>query len=147
VAYKLKGESSTEEVMVADTAWVMDTVAINKDSFQIVRSIGSIGTRKETKEVYSWDKGYVDDYVQKVNVLMEDVMKQGGKVYAIAGGAGEEKLTSFKEATGGKYDWYEADDILLKTIIRSNPGVVHIKAGKVIAMWHIRQLPKSVPLN
>lgn len=147
VAYKLKGEARNEEVMVPDTTWVMDTVAINKDSFQIVRSIGNIGTKKETKEVYLWDQDYVNDYTQKVNVLMEDVMKQGGKVYAIAGGAGEEKLASFKQASGGKYDWYEADDILLKTIIRSNPGVVHIKAGKVMNMWHIRQLPKSVPLN
>ena len=147
VAYKLKGDAGNQEVMVADTAWVMDTISISKDSFQIVRRPGTIGTRKETKEVFSWDKGYVEDYTQKVNILMEDVMKQGGKVYAIAGGAGEEKLKSFREAIGGKYEWYEADDILLKTIIRSNPGVVHIKAGKVMDMWHIRQLPKSVSLN
>ena len=147
VAYKLKGEAGSEEVMVADTAWVMDTVAINNDSFQIVRSPGAIGTRKETKEVFAWDQDYLDSYTQKVNVLMDDVMKQGAKVYAAAGGAGKEKLEAFDKAIDSKYDWYEADDILLKTIIRSNPGVVHIKAGKVINMWHIRQLPKSVSLN
>ena len=78
---------------------------------------------------------------------MEDVMKQGAKVYAAAGGVGKEKLEAFSKAIDSKYDWYEADDILLKTIIRSNPGVVHIKAGKVMNMWHIRQLPKSVSLN
>ena len=89
----------------------------------------------------------MEDYKTGVNVLMEDVMKQGAKVYAMAGGAGEAKLASFKAAIGSTYDWYEADDILLKTIIRSNPGVVHIKGGKVINMWHIRHLPESVPLN
>lgn len=147
IAYKLKGESSTEEVMVADTAWITDTIQISKDSFQLMRHPGTIGTRKETKELFAWDQGYVEDYTKKVNVLMEDVMKQGAKVYAVAGGAGPEKLDAFRQATGGKYDWYEADDILLKTIIRSNPGVVQIKGGKVINMWHIRQLPKSVSLN
>ena len=78
---------------------------------------------------------------------MEEDMKQGAKVYAIAGGAGEEKLNAFREATGGTYDWYEADDILLKTIIRSNPGVVHMRAGKVIDMWHFRRLPERLPLQ
>ena len=78
---------------------------------------------------------------------MDDVMKQGAKVYAIAGGAGSEVGKLFKEATGGHYDWYEADDILLKTMIRSNPGVVHLKGGKVLEMWHICHLPKKLVLN
>jgi len=147
VAYKLKGIASTQDLMVPDTTWNMDTVTVGKDSTIIVKNIGQIGTRKETKEVFAWDDAYVEDYKTGVNVLMEDVMKQGAKVYAMAGGAGEAKLASFKAAIGSTYDWYEADDILLKTIIRSNPGVVHIKGGKVINMWHIRHLPESVPLN
>lgn len=147
VAYKLKGTSSTQDLMVPDTTWNMDTVTVGKDSTIIVKNIGQIGTRKETKEVFAWDEAYVEDYKTRVNVLMEDAMKQGAKVYAMAGGAGEAKLASFKAAIGSTYDWYEADDILLKTIIRSNPGVVHIKGGKVINMWHIRHLPESVPLN
>ncbi|MBK9104879.1 MAG: hypothetical protein IPL92_09980 [Saprospiraceae bacterium] len=147
VAYKLKGIASTQDLMVPDTTWNMDTVTVGKDSIIIVKNIGQIGTRKETKEVFAWDEGYVEDYKTRVNVLMEDVMKQGAKVYAMAGGAGEAKLASFKSAIGSTYDWYEADDILLKTIIRSNPGVVQIKGGKVINMWHIRHLPESVPLN
>lgn len=147
VAYKLKGIASTQDLMVPDTTWNMDTVTVGKDSTVIVKNIGQIGTRKETKEVFAWDDAYVEDYKTSVNVLMEDVMKQGAKVYAMAGGAGEAKLASFKSAIGSTYDWYEADDILLKTIIRSNPGVVHIKGGKVINMWHIRHLPESIPLN
>lgn len=117
------------------------------DSITLVRSIDTVGTRKETREAYAWDADYVASYTQKVNVLMEDVMKKGAKVFAAAGGAGGEKLESFKKAIGSKYDWYEADDILLKTIIRSNPGVVHIKGGKVIDMWHIRHLPATLTLD
>ena len=79
--------------------------------------------------------------------LMENVMKQGARVYAAAGGAGTEKLQAFKEVTESPYEWYEADDILLKTIIRSNPGVVHLKAGTVIDMWHINHLPASLALE
>jgi len=148
VAYKLDGVSSVEEVMVPDTTWQTDTVqVVGTDSTVLVRSIVKTGTRKESREVYAWEKSYLASYTDKVNILMDDVMKQGAKVYAAAGGAGGEKLESFRNAIGSSYDWYEADDILLKTIIRSNPGVVHIKGGKVIDMWHIRQLPKSLSLN
>jgi hypothetical protein len=147
VAYKLKGETGTQEVTLQDTTWVMDTVSFSKDSAVVVKSIDTIVTRTGIMEVYQWDPAYVKKYTDKVNPLMEEVMKQGAKVYAAAGGAGTEKLDSFKQATGATYDWYEADDILLKTIIRSNPGVVHIRGGKVIDMWHIRHLPGSLPLN
>lgn len=147
VAYKLKGESNTQEVMVPDTTWSVDTVVLNTGIKTLVRTPTSVGSRKETKEVFSWDEEYVKNYVEKVNPLMEDVIKQGAKVYAAAGGAGSEKLEAFKAASGSPFEWYEADDILLKTIIRSNPGVVHFKAGTVVGMWHIRNLPKTLPLN
>lgn len=147
VAYKLKGESYDESVMVADTVWQTDTVNAGTDSLLLVKSIASIDEHKETYERYSWDADYIKWYTEKVNPLMENVKGQGAKVYAMAGGAGEEKLASFKEATQSKVDWYEVDDILLKTIIRSNPGVVHLKGGKVIDKWHIKHLPKSLELN
>jgi len=147
VAYKLDGETKQEEVMVQDTTWQIDTLNAGTDSVKVVKSVASTGTRKEMREVYDWDKNYVASYTDKVNVLMDDVMKKGAKVYAAAGGAGTGKLESFKQAIGSPYDWYEADDILLKTIIRSNPGVVHIKGGKVLEMWHIRHLPKSLSLD
>jgi hypothetical protein len=147
VAYKLKGNTFTETISVSDTTWVTDTVVVSVDSFLLVKSPGKIENRKETKEAYAWDQSYLDDYIEKVNPLMEDVMKQGAKVFAAAGGSGMEKLDAFKAAIGGKYDWNEADDILLKTIIRSNPGVVHLRGGKVMDKWHIKHLPKSLPLQ
>ena len=147
VAYKLKGESQTQEITVADTTWSVDTVEVNTGVKTVVRTPVATGTRKEVKEVFIWDEEYLRKYVEKVNPLMANVMEQGAKVYAAAGGAGTEKLQAFKEATSSPYEWHEADDILLKTIIRSNPGVVHIKAGTVVGMWHIRQLPKTLTLN
>ena len=148
VAYELKGESHTQEVMVPDTLWSTDTVEVlNTGVKSVVRTADSTGTRKEVREVYVWDESYVRKYVEKVNPLMENVMGQGAKVYAAAGSAGTEMLEAFKQATGSPYEWYEADEILLKTIIRSNPGVVHLKAGTVMDMWHIRHLPESLPLE
>ncbi len=147
VAYNLKGEESSTEVMVPDTLWKSDTIRTTGDSIQLVRTITGVNSKKKTVATYTWHKHYVQDYTEKVNPLMQNVMKQGAKVYAIAGGAGEDKIKSFQEAISSEYPWYEADDILLKTIVRSNPGVVHLKKGKVLEKWHICHLPKELKLK
>ncbi len=40
-----------------------------------------------------------------------------------------------------KLDFYTADDILLKTMVRSNPGIMLLKGGVIINKWHWRDLP------
>lgn len=147
VAYTLKGESAQEEITVQDTVWQTDTIFIVPDSMVVVKSVDTVVTKKITTEVYHWNPNYTRLYTQKVNPFLASAMEQGAKVYAAAGGAGSEKLNSFRQAIAGDYEWYEADDILLKTIIRSNPGIVHIKAGKVVDMWHIRHLPATIQLQ
>jgi uncharacterized membrane protein YphA (DoxX/SURF4 family) len=37
--------------------------------------------------------------------------------------------------------FFNADDIVLKTMIRANPGLILMKEGKVIEKWHHYQLP------
>ncbi|MFT4762670.1 MAG: hypothetical protein ACI9LN_004658, partial [Saprospiraceae bacterium] len=50
-------------------------------------------------------------------------------------------IDDFRHQTQSAYPFYSADDILLKTIVRSNPGIVLLKDGKVIEKWHYKHLP------
>ena len=52
------------------------------------------------------------------------------------------KIDDFRHAAQTAYPFYVADDILLKTIVRSNPGVVLMKDGKIVNKWHYKKLPK-----
>ncbi len=51
------------------------------------------------------------------------------------------EIAGFSRANKLKLDFYLADDILLKTMVRSNPGMMLLKEGVVIHKWHYRDIP------
>jgi uncharacterized membrane protein YphA (DoxX/SURF4 family) len=50
-------------------------------------------------------------------------------------------MKEFKMANGTAFDFYNADDVVLKTMVRSNPGLILIKNGVVLAKWPFREFP------
>ena len=55
--------------------------------------------------------------------------------------ATSERIESFKKETGTDIDFYVTDGTQLKTMIRSNPGLMLLKQGTVIDMWHYHSIP------
>jgi hypothetical protein len=46
-----------------------------------------------------------------------------------------------------KYKFYSGDEIMLKTMIRSNPGFIMIKNGTILAKWSYRDFPQMENWN
>jgi hypothetical protein len=44
-------------------------------------------------------------------------------------------------ANGLGFEFYNADDVVLKTMVRSNPGLILLKDGKVLGKWHYNDFP------
>jgi uncharacterized membrane protein YphA (DoxX/SURF4 family) len=55
--------------------------------------------------------------------------------------SGPSDVEKFKAANGTKHDFYFTDGTTLKTMIRSNPGLMLLKKGVVTAMWHHHDFP------
>ncbi|MFQ3213164.1 MAG: putative membrane protein YphA (DoxX/SURF4 family) [Marivirga sp.] len=55
--------------------------------------------------------------------------------------SGAEDVLKVKARRGLKPDFYYGDATVLKTIIRSNPGLVLLKDGKVLGKWHYNDVP------
>lgn len=53
----------------------------------------------------------------------------------------------WQDLTGADYPFGMTDETTLKTIVRSNPGLVLLKDGTVYNKWSCNNLPKEEDLN
>ena len=144
IAYQLKGEGSVmREVMVKDTSYVRDTITIENDSIAVVQRIDKVEEKTVMVEDHLWKADYLKKYIEVMNPVMNKAMAEGYKAYLITSYQGAEILDDFAADAAIKYPIYEADDILLKTIVRSNPGLLLLKDGEVIQKWHVSKMPAA----
>ncbi len=52
-----------------------------------------------------------------------------------------EKCDEFIAETGAPYEFFHTDEIVLKTMIRSNPGLMVLKKGTIMAKYHNNDIP------
>ena len=71
-----------------------------------------------------------------VNNTLNQANKEGFPIY---GFTSSEIARANKQARG--YGFYNLDAVPIKTMIRSNPGVVMLKDGTIVDKWHYNDLP------
>ena len=82
------------------------------------------------------DKGVFD----KVNDFAA-LCKQNNISFVTLTSSTKETIEKFKQDAKTNVDFYNADGTVLKTMIRSNPGLMLLKGGTVIDMWHYHSFP------
>ena len=61
--------------------------------------------------------------------------------------SGLQGIASWCDQTGAEYPFCQTDDIVLKTMIRSNPGLLLLKDGVIIRKWSHNHLPDEYVLT
>lgn len=61
--------------------------------------------------------------------------------FIVLSGNSFEQIDAFRHRHQTPYPFYQSDEISLKTIIRSNPGLVLMKDGKILGKWAFRRIP------
>jgi uncharacterized membrane protein YphA (DoxX/SURF4 family) len=79
-------------------------------------------------------------FVRKITPLALQAETQGYPLFALTA-ASLEKIDAFRHTHQTPFPFYQSDAIALKTIIRSNPGLLLLKDGVVVAKWPHRRIP------
>ena len=87
-----------------------------------------------------------DSNFGEIDRIYEYAQDYGVPFYCLTA-SGERGISRWRDITGAEYQFCHTDEITLKTIIRSNPGLVLIKDGVVIRKWSHNQLPTAEELN
>jgi uncharacterized membrane protein YphA (DoxX/SURF4 family) len=82
---------------------------------------------------------YSDANQDVINELADAAMEQGIPFYFICP-ADPETRKAFVEEHGGKYPAFQADNITLKAMIRSNPGLFLLNKGTILNKWSTRSI-------
>ena len=87
-----------------------------------------------------------DSSLDRINDIYEYSQEYGYRFYCLTA-SGEKARRRWTAITGADYPYCTTDETTLKTIIRSNPGLVLIKNGTVINKWSHNGLPDREMLN
>ncbi len=84
--------------------------------------------------------------VQRFANIAQKVEASGMNFYLLTASA-EDLFQSLSDEIGYQFNFVQADELLLKTIVRTNPGVVLLKDGVVMNKWDGRSFPAVIDTN
>ena len=81
-----------------------------------------------------------DSNFGEIDRIYEYSLEHGYKFYCLTASPAK-AIAHWRDITGAEYPFATTDETTLKTIIRSNPGLLLLKDGKVIGKWSHNRLP------
>lgn len=87
-----------------------------------------------------------DSSIDLINELYDYSVANGYEFYGLTSSSDIDVL-KWQDRTGAEYPFASMDNITLKTMIRSNPGLILLKDGVVINKWSSNNLPDEYQLT
>jgi len=88
---------------------------------------------------YDLDKTNLD--IQPAIKAFSEQCAKNNIIYKGATASTKEQVAQLESKYGQSFEYYFCDAVTLKTIIRSNPGLVAFKNGTVVGQWHYNDFP------
>ena len=80
------------------------------------------------------------DVVDELNAVQDFCMDKGYRMIGLTS-SDMRSVNNWRYRTGAVYPIYFVDAVTLKTMIRSNPGLIQMASGKILNKWSCNNLP------
>ena len=81
------------------------------------------------------------DQQNAINEFYRQCQENGISFYALSASS-DEDIANFKANNKATYPFYFTDETTLKTMIRSNPGLLFLNKGTIMGKWHYNDFPQ-----
>ena len=89
---------------------------------------------------------YADDGIMDKLAELHDYCNQYGYMLAALTASSDSLIDYWRDITGAEYPFLHVDEIPLKTMVRSNPGLLLLKDSRVSGKWASSQMPGAAQL-
>lgn len=91
------------------------------------------------------------DVTDPINSIYDFCTDRGYRFYGLTA-SDSSHIAQWRYATGAVYPIYHVDDVVLRTMVRSNPGLMLLKKGTILNKWSSNNLPliedgEDIPLS
>ncbi|NDV66365.1 BT_3928 family protein [Bacteroides sp. 224] len=87
-----------------------------------------------------------DNHIDLINEIYDYAVEHEYAFYCLTASP-DYQIEQWKDRTGAEYPFCLMDDITLKTMIRSNPGLILMKEGTILNKWSDANLPDEYDLT
>ncbi len=135
-------DSETKVITTGYQPPIHDFVLLDDDGNNMVPEITSY--QEPTLLIVSAqiNKGVWGENLDKLKEIQKTFYEKGMKSYLLTSSSNEE-ITSFEFNTNAGFNYLIGDETMLKTVVRSNPGLVLVQNGNIIGKWHYNDIPDS----
>jgi hypothetical protein len=83
--------------------------------------------------------------IDLINELYDYCLEYGYAFYCLTSSS-DEDILKWQEDTGAEYPFCLMDNTTLRTMVRSNPGLILLKKGEVVRKWSVVDIPNEYEL-
>lgn len=126
-------------IQEADVAPIESFPIDDDEGNDIHDSILNLSGYKFLVVAYDLDKTKTKRW-ERINDLQHNAEQSGIPFFGLTSSTGQKE--AFRHEHQAAFPFYSGDAIILKTVVRSNPGLVLMKDCEVVDKWHWRDIPK-----
>ncbi|WP_280747106.1 BT_3928 family protein [Parabacteroides sp. PF5-9] len=155
----VKQEFSLEDIPTADSSWVFvdaKTTLVKKGYEPPVAAFNLYTSEDDlevTDRILDDPNGVLlliapkleeadDSRIDEIITIYDYALENKITFYGVTGSSSD-VVVDWTNNTGAEYPFLIADAELLKTVIRSNPGLVLLKSGTILGKWHYKDIPEE----